>query len=362
MAGPITQQQRNDVVPSLFNDVMNAIFSNAPAAQKSQSNTSQGQTANASSDQQVSQQIVADIDPLGALKQETATKVVKDRLTKDAELMPTDTLATFIKPPAQSGSAGQPGSQPSGQPGTQQQPSAPQQTDNSFGNDESGRTLPKDWLGKLFYIGSEKEEPGAVWKVLNFMAGNGLPQAADTTGSTTSALQTLMIKQLGEQQTEQRKTQQGFNLIKADLKDMVSAYKKVPFKGNVMGRIGGLGAATVGKVTGSGRKDRSEFETSSDSLVYNVASYIAGQEGRALSDRDLQLVGKWAKFSLSDKAEDFEGKLQTVINKANNKLKTSNPNAQLLPSAKEFMKQTQEEGQQGKTGVGNIKSITPMGE
>lgn len=123
-------------------------------------------------------------------------------------------------------------------------------------------------------------------------------------------------------------------IFKADLMDLVNNYNKV----NLKGTFGNLIGAPLGAM-GVDREDRKAFEASADSLVYSVASYIAGQEGRSLSDKDITLVNRWAKFNLNDRTKDFRGKLKNLIQKANVRL--SKAGGTLLPDVGTLLGQSQ---------------------
>jgi len=106
-----------------------------------------------------------------------------------------------------------------------------------------------------------------------------------------------------------------------DLVNMVNAWDKLGSgKGVVGGRVGGLIAGTLGNIFGTGREARANFESVSNGLLYSVGDYVLGQSGRSLVEADLKRLEKMAKFTENMKAEDFKGKLKSIISFANSKI------------------------------------------
>lgn len=199
-------------------------------------------------------------------------------------------------------------------------------------NQEQQYNIQPNILQKLFDI-----LPGGTIRQINREAG--LQQLRGDVPLQKGRFKELEI--MHKNRMSELMTKQGINedaataeIFKNDLSSLIENYNKV----NLKGTFGNVAGAPLGFL-GVDREDRKVFESSADSLVYSVASYIAGQEGRGLSDRDINLVNKWAKFSLSDRSSDFKGKLKNLIQKANARLRVSGGTP--IPGVEEILKTKQ---------------------
>jgi len=143
-------------------------------------------------------------------------------------------------------------------------------------------------------------------------------------------------------------------IFQNDLVNLVSDFDSIFLKGGPLGSGGAIGA--VGGLLGAGTEGRAKFEASNSAFLFSAASFIANQEGRALSDKDIVRVEKIAGLNLGMKKGEFLGKIQAVINLANTRAKAAG-SSQRLPSARELVKMSK---QKKKSVESNSVSSTPI--
>ena len=213
------------------------------------------------------------------------------------------------------------------------------------------RTLPEG-IGGLFYPGSDREQPGAIYKVLTLLAGGGGYKSEAT---TDTAINSLLLKQLGEQQEQGKKA----GVVKQDLKEFVSSWSKIP-KGGPGGLKGRAGGAA--RFFGVGRGEYGKFQADAEALSYSIGDFVLGQTGRALTEKEREGIKKEILASASGNEAESKGRLQSTINKVNSRIREKSPQAEELPNVDTLLKEISGTKKTGKITKGNIKSITPIGE
>lgn len=173
-------------------------------------------------------------------------------------------------------------------------------------------------------------------------------QAAATARGTKEVTREFKLEELGV----------AAESFKNDISNLVQSFINIPIKG----RLGGRPARGIAGLAGFGREEYTRFAAQMAVFPFKAAEFIAGQTGRALSDKDFERMQVLSQFKIGEGEAALRGKLQALIDFTNTKLKAAK--RPLMPSAEEFLKglrgqETQET--QPITGQ-NIKSITPWEE
>lgn len=187
--------------------------------------------------------------------------------------------------------------------------------------------------GSIFDLNSGKAE-----KILKQIAGAQQVSGTEPIQPTTKYQEemankrTLLSNLMSGKITDAEKQQQAQQAFQGDLGNLVSAWDSLGAgKGPIGGRVGGLAS-----IFGKGREARSRFDSLSTGLQYSVAGYITGQTGRALSDKDIERLGKLSQFSINMRGSDFKGKIQAILDFANSKISSDGGTPQ-FKTASDFM-------------------------
>lgn len=111
---------------------------------------------------------------------------------------------------------------------------------------------------------------------------------------------------------EQKKTQETagkFANLSGDLNLYKKAYDKVNLRGTILGRLTSGPMKFVGDIMES---DASDFDSQRDTLAYSLASAIANQEGRGLSDVDVK-IWKGKLGGRTDTPDAVDKKLMSTV-------------------------------------------------
>jgi hypothetical protein len=170
----------------------------------------------------------------------------------------------------------------------------------------------------------------------------------------------------GKGNLDAQKQQEAQQAFQSNLVNLVDAWEGLgAMKGAIGGTVGGVGAATIGRVFGDGREARTRFESLANGVLYSVGDYVLGQSGRALVEADLKRLEKMAKFDINMNPKDFRGKLQSILDFANSKIEASGQEPEFR-SVDEFMNNVKQRNMKRPSAPNNntfgIKSITPISE
>lgn len=116
-----------------------------------------------------------------------------------------------------------------------------------------------------------------------------------------------------------------------DIRNLVQSFVDIPIKGR-----GQAGISAVGGFLGVGREEKARFASTMAVFPFRAAEFIAGQTGRALSDKDFERMQVLSQFKAGEGEAVLKGKLQALIDFTNTKLKAAKKPP--IPSAEAFLK------------------------
>lgn len=133
----------------------------------------------------------------------------------------------------------------------------------------------------------------------------------------------------------------GLETFQTDMTNLVNAWDATPIKAGTLG-LGGLAGQGLAALN-LGSEQVANFESQANAFLYSAASFIAKQQGRDVTEKDIEKMKKVAGFKLTDSEEKFNGKLQAVINLVNARA----GKGPRMPNARTFRKQAKSTPKQG---------------
>ena len=154
----------------------------------------------------------------------------------------------------------------------------------------------------------------------------------------------------------------GLDVVFDDVVNLVEARDAVLLKGRVGGVFGAAAAIAPG---GFQRGERASFESFATTLAFSFGEHIIGQKGRAFTDNERkEIAKKITTASLSKTQKEFDAKMNAIIKLANSRLPAGAQQFPQVDAIKKALRQRDAQGTQPvrEVSVGNIRSITPIGE
>ena len=147
-------------------------------------------------------------------------------------------------------------------------------------------------------------------------------------------------------------------IIKDDLSNFIQSWENLPLKGRVMGPVG-----AVGRFAGQGREKFAEFEANAETLSFSFSEFVLNQKGRALTDKERETIKKKIINAGSNSTKgDFYGKMNSIIQSVNARIKATNLDADLIPDIRKIIKKSKSSQSFQSSNPSGIKSITQISE